>query len=60
MYSSLAGESVNTVRVAVIPQLPGAFAGGPAMVVDDFGRPHVVFSRVGDGAGIYMSVGPAV
>jgi len=60
VYSSIAGDAVNTVRVAVIPQLPGSFAGGPAMVVDDLGRPHVVFSRVGDGAGIYLSVGPAV
>jgi hypothetical protein len=59
-YSSIAGGSANTVRVASVPPPPGGPGGGPTMVVDYLGRPHVVFAQAGDGAGIYLSLGPAL
>ena len=52
--------SVNSVNVASVTVLPGGLAGGPAMAVDALGRPHVVFSTPGDGAGVYLSLGPAL
>jgi len=59
-YASIAGGSTNTVQVASVPPVPGSSAPTPVMVVDGLGRPHVVFSRAGDGAGIYLSLGPAL
>jgi hypothetical protein len=60
VYQSIAAGSVNTVHIAPVQALPGGLQGLPAMAVDALGRPHVVFSTAGIGAGVYVSVGPAL
>jgi hypothetical protein len=55
-YASIAGSTVNSVLVVSAP----SSAGSRVMVVDQLGRPHVVFSQAEDPAGIYLSLGPSL